>query len=41
VRSPKDLNLMFDVLNRLAKYDIKQKKLLQAATLDDFLLYLV
>ena len=34
MRSPKDPNLMFGVLNRLAKYDIKQKKLLQAATLD-------
>lgn len=31
VRSPKDPNLMFGVLNRLAKYDIKQKKLLAAA----------
>ncbi|MGY4665221.1 quinohemoprotein amine dehydrogenase beta subunit [Pseudomonas chlororaphis] len=34
MRSPKDPNLMFGVLNRLAKYDIQQKKLLQAATLD-------
>ncbi|KAB0528502.1 quinohemoprotein amine dehydrogenase subunit beta [Pseudomonas brassicacearum] len=34
MRSPKDSNLMFGVLNRLAKYDIKEKKLLQAATLD-------
>jgi quinohemoprotein amine dehydrogenase beta subunit len=34
MRSPKDPNLMFGVLNRLAKYDIKQKKMLQAATLD-------
>ena len=34
MRSPKDPNLMFGVLNRLAKYDIKQKKLIQAATLD-------
>lgn len=34
MRSPKDSNLMFGVLNRLAKYDIKQKKLLQAATLE-------
>ncbi|NBA94985.1 quinohemoprotein amine dehydrogenase subunit beta [Pseudomonas sp. R5(2019)] len=34
MRSPKDPNLMFGVLNRLAKYDIKEKKLLQAATLD-------
>lgn len=32
--SPKDPNLVFGVLNRLAKYDIKQKKMLQAATLD-------
>jgi len=31
VRSPKDPNLMFGVLNRLAKYDIRQKKLLAAA----------
>ncbi|MGE7955463.1 quinohemoprotein amine dehydrogenase subunit beta [Pseudomonas sp. NPDC089530] len=34
MRSPKDPNLMFGVLNRLAKYDIQQKKLLQSATLD-------
>jgi len=34
MRSPKDPNLMFGVLNRLAKYDIKHKKLLQSATLD-------
>ncbi|MCM2461367.1 MULTISPECIES: quinohemoprotein amine dehydrogenase subunit beta [Pseudomonas] len=34
MRSPKDPNLMFGVLNRLAKYDIKQKKLLQAAKLE-------
>lgn len=34
VRSPKDRNLMYGVLNRLAKYDIKEKKLLAAATLD-------
>jgi hypothetical protein len=34
MRSPKDPNLMFGVLNRLAKYDIKEKKMLQAATLD-------
>lgn len=34
MRSPKDPNLMFGVLNRLAKYDIKQQKLLQAAELD-------
>jgi len=31
VRSPKDPNLIYGVLNRLAKYDIKQKKLLAAA----------
>ncbi len=31
VRSPKDPNLMFGVLNRLAKYDIRQKKLIGAA----------
>ena len=30
-RSPKDPNLMYGVLNRLAKYDIQQKKLLKAA----------
>lgn len=34
MRSPKDPNLMFGVLNRLAKYDIREKKLLKAATLD-------
>ena len=34
MRSPKDPNLMFGVLNRLAKYDIKEKKMLQSATLD-------
>lgn len=33
VRSPKDPNLMFGVLNRLAKYDIKEQKLLKAADL--------
>lgn len=31
VRSPKDPNLMYGVLNRLAKYDIRQKKLLASA----------
>lgn len=34
MRSPKDPNLMFGVLNRLAKYDVKEQKLLQAANLD-------
>lgn len=34
MRSPKDPNQMFGVLNRLAKYDIKQQKLLKAANLD-------
>ena len=34
MRSPKDPNLMFGVLNRLDKYDIKQKKRLHSATLD-------
>jgi quinohemoprotein amine dehydrogenase beta subunit len=34
MRSPKDPNLMYGVLNRLAKYDIKQKKLITAANLD-------
>ena len=34
MRSPKDPNLMYGVLNRLAKYDIKQKKMITAATLD-------
>ncbi|MBO3273921.1 quinohemoprotein amine dehydrogenase subunit beta [Pseudomonas schmalbachii] len=33
-RSPKDPNVMFGVLNRLAKYDIKEKKLIEAANLD-------
>ncbi|BAK77013.1 quinohemoprotein amine dehydrogenase, beta subunit [Pseudogulbenkiania sp. NH8B] len=33
-RSPKDSNLMYGVLNRLTKYDIKEKKLLQSASLD-------
>jgi len=31
MRSPKDGNLMYGVLNRLAKYDIQQKKLIKAA----------
>lgn len=31
VRSPKDPNLVYGVLNRLTKYDVKQKKLLAAA----------
>ena len=34
MRSPKDPNLMYGVLNRLAKYDIKEQKLLKAASLD-------
>lgn len=34
LRSPKDPNHMFGVLNRLAKYDIKEQKLIKAANLD-------
>ncbi len=34
MRSPKDPNQMFGVLNRLAKYDIKEQKLIKAASLD-------
>lgn len=34
MKSPKDPNLMFGVLNRLAKYDIREKKLIKAAALD-------
>ncbi len=34
MRSPKDPNIMYGVLNHLAKYDIKQKKLLKSANLD-------
>lgn len=34
MKSPKDPNLVYGVLNRLAKYDVKQKKLLKAAELD-------
>jgi len=34
VRSPKDPNLVFGVLNRLAKYDIEKKELIAAAELD-------
>lgn len=34
MRSPKDPNLMFGVLNRLAKYDIREQKLLKAASLE-------
>lgn len=34
MRSPKDPNLMFGVLNRLAKYDIREQKLLKTAKLD-------
>ncbi|MCC6075372.1 quinohemoprotein amine dehydrogenase subunit beta [Pseudomonas sp. GCM10022188] len=34
MRSPKDPNQMFGVLNRLAKYDIKEQKLLKTAKLD-------
>jgi hypothetical protein len=33
-RSTKDPNIMFGVLNRLAKYDIKEKKLIGSAALD-------
>lgn len=33
-RSPKDPNLMFGVLNRLAKYDISKQELIKAAELD-------
>lgn len=34
LRSPKDANQMFGVLNRLAKYDIKEQKLIKAANLE-------
>lgn len=34
MKSPKDPNLVYGVLNRLAKYDVKQKKLIKAAALD-------
>ncbi|UBM27546.1 quinohemoprotein amine dehydrogenase subunit beta [Pseudomonas sp. p1(2021b)] len=34
LRSPKDPNQMYGVLNRLARYDIKQQKLIEAANLD-------
>ncbi|WP_422909419.1 quinohemoprotein amine dehydrogenase subunit beta [Pseudomonas sp. MAC6] len=34
LRSPKDPNQMFGLLNRLAKYDIKEQKLIKAANLD-------
>lgn len=34
MRSVKDPNVVYGVLNRLAKYDIKEKKLVKAATLD-------
>ncbi|ENT5134402.1 TPA: quinohemoprotein amine dehydrogenase subunit beta [Pseudomonas aeruginosa] len=34
MRSPKDQNLIYGVLNRLTKYDIKQKKLLEVGELD-------
>ncbi|CAB5519795.1 quinohemoprotein amine dehydrogenase, beta subunit [Pseudomonas putida] len=34
LRSPKDPNQMYGVLNRLARYDIKERKLIQAANLD-------
>lgn len=33
-RSPKDSNIMYGVLNRLAKYDIEKQTLLKAAELD-------
>lgn len=34
LRSPKDPNQMYGVLNRLARYDIEQRKLIKAANLD-------
>ena len=34
MRSPNDGNLMYGVLNNLAKYDIKEKKLLKTSALD-------
>lgn len=34
LRSPKDPNQIYGVLNRLAKYDIKQRKLIKAANLE-------
>ncbi|MCO1919628.1 quinohemoprotein amine dehydrogenase subunit beta [Pseudomonas aeruginosa] len=34
MRSPKDPNLIYGVLNRLTKYDIKQQKLLEVGELD-------
>lgn len=34
IRSPKDPNLVFGVLNRLTKYDIEKKELIKAAELD-------
>lgn len=34
MRSPKDRNILFGVLNRLAKYDIREQKLLAAAEID-------
>lgn len=34
MRSPKDPNVIFGVLNRLAKYDIKEQKLIGSAELD-------
>jgi len=34
IRSPKNRNIMYGLLHRLAKYDIAQQKLLQAAELD-------
>ncbi|MGW7773664.1 quinohemoprotein amine dehydrogenase subunit beta [Pseudomonas machongensis] len=34
LRSPKDPNQIYGVLNRLARYDIKQRKLVKAANLD-------
>ena len=33
-RSPKDSNIMYGVLNRLAKYDIEKQELIKAAELD-------
>jgi len=34
LRSPKDPNQMYGVLNRLARYDIKERKLIKAANLE-------
>jgi hypothetical protein len=34
MRSPKDRNIIYGVLNRLTKYDVREKKLLAHAELD-------